>query len=132
MDEATFLSAMADCELEDRAEQEEKKAEAEKIKQNNKKRGNSGQQGGGKRGRRNDNDNKKFCKYCKKAKSKFFDNHNSEDCTMKEKWEQQGKLGNQKEFHTIESLAATQEKQTVLLDKLLKRIDSADDGNGSD
>ena len=30
MDEATFVSAMADCELEDRAEQEEKKAEAKK------------------------------------------------------------------------------------------------------
>ncbi|GFH59505.1 predicted protein [Chaetoceros tenuissimus] len=113
MDKATFVSAMADCELEDRAEQEEKKAEAEKIKQINKKRQNSNQQGGGKRGK---TDGKKFCKWCKKAKSKFFDNHDSDDCTMKEKWEKQGKLGNQKELHTIESLAATQEKQTVLLD----------------
>ncbi|GFH61583.1 predicted protein [Chaetoceros tenuissimus] len=130
MDEATFVSAMADCELEDRAEQEDKKAEADKNKQINKKRGNSNQQGGGKRGKHNDG--KKFCKWCKKAKSKFFDNHNSDDCTMKDKWEKQGKLGNQKELHTIESLAATQEKQTALLDKLIKKIDSADDDNGSD
>ncbi|GFH50540.1 predicted protein [Chaetoceros tenuissimus] len=132
MDEATFVSSMADCKLEDRAEQEDKKAEAEKNKQINKKRGNSNQQGGGKRGRRNDNDNKKFCKWCKKAKSKFFDNHNSDDCTMKSTWEKQGKLGDQKELHTIESLAAIQEKQTVLLDKLIKRVDSADNEEGSD
>ncbi|GFH50763.1 predicted protein [Chaetoceros tenuissimus] len=127
IDEATFVSAMADCKLEDRAEQDEKKAEAEKNKQINKKRGNSNQQGGGKCGRRNDNDNKKFCKWCKKAKSKFFNNHNSEDCTMKATWEKQGKLGNQKELNTIESLASTQEKQTALLAKLIKKLDSDDD-----
>lgn len=97
-----------------------KKMEAERVKQAKKRDRDSNQkQGGGKYGRHdddNDKGNRKFCKfkYCKKADSKFFKNHKSNDCTMKDTWEKKGLLGSKKELNTLEELAAQNFEEVFL------------------
>lgn len=85
MDDPTFVAAIVNFDIEDRADQEEKKQQAEQKKAANERDRESGDnKNSKKRGRTNDGDNK-FCKYCKKAGNKFFNNHNSKDCTSTRK-----------------------------------------------
>jgi hypothetical protein len=129
MDDTTFVSAMADFQMTDRESQEDKQLENEKLKQARKRNHEANQkQGGGKRGKRSDNDNK-YCKYCKRAGNKFFNNHNSNECTLKEKYEKQGKLTQSKELHTMEQLLKSHQEQSAALTKLLKKVESNDDGD---
>lgn len=127
MDDTTFVSAMSDCQATDREAQEEKQLEDERLKQARKRNNLSNQrQGGGKRGKHDDGE-KKFCKYCKKAGSKFFENHNSKDCTLREKYEKQGKLKTPKELNAIEQILKMQEQQNETINKLIKKVESNDD-----
>ena len=136
MEEETFVQAMATFEAEDKALHEERKMASDRSKNNKRDRGSQDRNHGGKREKRYDNRTDKYCKYCKKAGSPYFNNHNSKDCTMKERWEKQGKLGtntNRKaELNTMEQLAATAKEQQEALAKLLKKVASSDADDESD
>lgn len=102
----------------DHAEQEEKKQQAEQKKAANKRDRDSGNSNSNsKHGRTNDNGEKKFCKVYKKAGSKFYNNHNTKDCTMKDKYKNAQKM----ELNNMEELLACQKETTSLLKKFLKK-----------
>lgn len=131
MDDATFIQAMVNFEGKDKADQKIKKAQREQDKQDKKRKRENSHDNSNQRGRRNYRNNnnkdreKKFCKWCKDAGRRYYENHNTDDCTIKDKkFNERNDM--EKEMKELFFMKKEMNSLTKIMKKNIKRMKSYD------